>query len=213
MSAVRRDRCANFSSIAWRSAGPVNAATRRAKAGPYARAVDREAAVARISREIGDEAAPARPRRTKSSTTTKSNGSRHSGAARKRSRSRAQPHAARSQSTAATAHRRSFGCRHRGVWVESSLSADGAQQLDERSLPKRDGPRQYFAPQPRAVWLEPRRGATAPVTISAEGVMEQRWGLPLIAWPSRLRPNYWDLVALPMVLGAHRARRLGRRWR
>jgi NitT/TauT family transport system permease protein len=30
--------------------------------------------------------------------------------------------------------------------------------------------------------------------------MEQRWGLPLIAWPSRLRPNYWDLVALPMVL-------------
>src|SRR5882724_4574519 len=34
------------------------------------------------------------------------------------------------------------------------------------------------------------------------GVMEQRWGLPVIAWPSRLRPNYWDLVALPMVLGA-----------
>jgi len=33
------------------------------------------------------------------------------------------------------------------------------------------------------------------------GVMEQRWGLPLIAWPSRLRPNYWDLVALPLVLG------------
>ena len=32
--------------------------------------------------------------------------------------------------------------------------------------------------------------------------MEQRWGLPLIAWPSRLRPNFWDLVALPMVLGA-----------
>jgi NitT/TauT family transport system permease protein len=31
--------------------------------------------------------------------------------------------------------------------------------------------------------------------------MEQRWGLPLIAWPSRLRPNYWDLIALPMVLG------------
>jgi NitT/TauT family transport system permease protein len=31
--------------------------------------------------------------------------------------------------------------------------------------------------------------------------MEQRWGLPLIAWPSRLRPNTWDLVALPMVLG------------
>jgi NitT/TauT family transport system permease protein len=31
--------------------------------------------------------------------------------------------------------------------------------------------------------------------------MEQRWGLPLIAWPSRLRPNYWDIVALPMVLG------------
>jgi NitT/TauT family transport system permease protein len=32
--------------------------------------------------------------------------------------------------------------------------------------------------------------------------MQQRWGLPLIAWPSRLRPNYWDLVALPLVLGA-----------
>src|SRR5438045_6915943 len=32
--------------------------------------------------------------------------------------------------------------------------------------------------------------------------MQQRWGLPLIAWPSRLRPNLWDLVALPMVLGA-----------
>jgi NitT/TauT family transport system permease protein len=31
--------------------------------------------------------------------------------------------------------------------------------------------------------------------------MEQRWGLPLIAWPSRLRPNAWDLVALPIVLG------------
>ena len=34
------------------------------------------------------------------------------------------------------------------------------------------------------------------------GGMEQRWGLPLIAWPSRLRPNLWDLVALPLVLGA-----------
>ena len=32
--------------------------------------------------------------------------------------------------------------------------------------------------------------------------MEQRWGLPLIAWPSRLRPNAWDLVALPLVLAA-----------
>jgi NitT/TauT family transport system permease protein len=31
--------------------------------------------------------------------------------------------------------------------------------------------------------------------------MEQRWGLPLIAWPSRLRPNVWDLIALPLVLG------------
>jgi NitT/TauT family transport system permease protein len=31
--------------------------------------------------------------------------------------------------------------------------------------------------------------------------MEQRWGVPLIAWPSRLRPNLWDLVALPLVLG------------
>src|ERR1700738_3185723 len=32
--------------------------------------------------------------------------------------------------------------------------------------------------------------------------MEQRWGLPLIAWPSRLGPNFWDLVALPLVLRA-----------
>src|SRR5437763_895903 len=32
--------------------------------------------------------------------------------------------------------------------------------------------------------------------------MEQRGGLPLIAWPSRLRPNVWDIVALPLVLGA-----------
>src|SRR5918911_5706544 len=32
--------------------------------------------------------------------------------------------------------------------------------------------------------------------------MEKRWGLPLIAWPSRLRPNAWDLIALPLVLGA-----------
>ncbi|HEV2300205.1 MAG TPA: ABC transporter permease subunit [Stellaceae bacterium] len=31
--------------------------------------------------------------------------------------------------------------------------------------------------------------------------MEQRWGLPLVAWPSRLRPNRWDLVALPLVMG------------
>ena len=31
--------------------------------------------------------------------------------------------------------------------------------------------------------------------------MEQRWGLPLLAWPSRLRPNRWDLVALPLVMG------------
>jgi NitT/TauT family transport system permease protein len=31
--------------------------------------------------------------------------------------------------------------------------------------------------------------------------MEQRWGLPLLAWPLRLRPNSWDLVALPLVLG------------
>jgi len=30
--------------------------------------------------------------------------------------------------------------------------------------------------------------------------MEQRWGLPLIAWPSRLRPNVWDPVALPLVM-------------
>jgi NitT/TauT family transport system permease protein len=32
--------------------------------------------------------------------------------------------------------------------------------------------------------------------------MQQRWGLPIVAWPSRLRPNYWDGVALPLVIGA-----------
>jgi len=32
--------------------------------------------------------------------------------------------------------------------------------------------------------------------------MAERWGLPIVAWPSRLRPNYWDGVALPIVIGA-----------
>src|SRR6202142_2982148 len=31
--------------------------------------------------------------------------------------------------------------------------------------------------------------------------MAQRWGLPVVAWPRRLRPNFWDLVALPLVIG------------
>ena len=31
--------------------------------------------------------------------------------------------------------------------------------------------------------------------------MAQRWGLPVVAWPVRLRPNFWDLVALPLVIG------------
>ncbi len=31
--------------------------------------------------------------------------------------------------------------------------------------------------------------------------MQQRWGLPIVAWPSRLKPNYWDGIALPLVLG------------
>jgi NitT/TauT family transport system permease protein len=31
--------------------------------------------------------------------------------------------------------------------------------------------------------------------------MAQRWGLPVVAWPMRLRPNFWDLVALPLVFG------------
>src|SRR5579884_2298093 len=49
------------------------------------------------------------------------------------------------------------------------------------------------------------RGANRPLPAviqpSAQGVMEKRWGLPLVAWPSRLRPNYWDILALPMVFG------------
>ena len=31
--------------------------------------------------------------------------------------------------------------------------------------------------------------------------MPQRWGVPIVAWPSRLRPSYWDGVALPLVIG------------
>ena len=31
--------------------------------------------------------------------------------------------------------------------------------------------------------------------------MEQRWGLPFVAWPERLRPSFWDAVALPIVFG------------
>ncbi|HEV8016735.1 MAG TPA: ABC transporter permease subunit [Stellaceae bacterium] len=31
--------------------------------------------------------------------------------------------------------------------------------------------------------------------------MQQRWGLPIVAWPSRLRPSYWDGIALPLVIG------------
>ncbi|HZL59882.1 MAG TPA: ABC transporter permease subunit [Stellaceae bacterium] len=31
--------------------------------------------------------------------------------------------------------------------------------------------------------------------------MAQRWGLPIVAWPSRLRPSFWDGVALPLVIG------------
>jgi NitT/TauT family transport system permease protein len=31
--------------------------------------------------------------------------------------------------------------------------------------------------------------------------MAERWGLPIVAWPSRLRPNYWDGIALPVVIG------------
>ncbi|HLJ62505.1 MAG TPA: ABC transporter permease subunit [Stellaceae bacterium] len=31
--------------------------------------------------------------------------------------------------------------------------------------------------------------------------MQQNWGLPIAATPSRLRPNYWDAVALPLVFG------------
>jgi NitT/TauT family transport system permease protein len=31
--------------------------------------------------------------------------------------------------------------------------------------------------------------------------MPQRWGAPFVAWPQRLRPSYWDGVALPLVIG------------
>ena len=32
--------------------------------------------------------------------------------------------------------------------------------------------------------------------------MQQRWGLPIVAWPSRLRPSLWDGLAIPLVFGA-----------
>jgi NitT/TauT family transport system permease protein len=32
--------------------------------------------------------------------------------------------------------------------------------------------------------------------------MPQRWGVPFVAWPERLRPSIWDGVALPLVIGA-----------
>ena len=31
--------------------------------------------------------------------------------------------------------------------------------------------------------------------------MAERWGLPIVAWPSRLRPSMWDGIALPLVFG------------
>jgi len=31
--------------------------------------------------------------------------------------------------------------------------------------------------------------------------MRLMWGQPVVAWPDRLRPNIWDLVAFPLVLG------------
>ena len=30
----------------------------------------------------------------------------------------------------------------------------------------------------------------------------QGWGLPVVAWPDRLRPTVWDLAAFPLVLGS-----------
>src|SRR5919202_790409 len=32
--------------------------------------------------------------------------------------------------------------------------------------------------------------------------MARYWGLPVPAWPDRLRPNLWDVAAFPLVLGA-----------
>src|ERR1700723_1242873 len=31
--------------------------------------------------------------------------------------------------------------------------------------------------------------------------MPQRWRVPFVAWPQRLRPSYWDGGALPLVIG------------
>src|SRR5258708_13254227 len=33
------------------------------------------------------------------------------------------------------------------------------------------------------------------------GGMAERWGLPIVACPSRLRPTVWDLTPLPLVPG------------
>jgi ABC-type anion transport system duplicated permease subunit len=31
--------------------------------------------------------------------------------------------------------------------------------------------------------------------------MPQRWGVPFVAWPQRLRPSYGDGIALPLGIG------------
>jgi NitT/TauT family transport system permease protein len=37
--------------------------------------------------------------------------------------------------------------------------------------------------------------------VSQELLMASNWGVPVIAWPDRLRPNLWDLLAVPLVFG------------
>jgi len=40
------------------------------------------------------------------------------------------------------------------------------------------------------------------IRIAPKEPMPQRWGVPFVAWPERLRPSIWDGVALPLVIGA-----------
>jgi NitT/TauT family transport system permease protein len=40
-----------------------------------------------------------------------------------------------------------------------------------------------------------------PLATGGRRPMRLAWGQPIIGWPERLRPNIWDAVALPIVLG------------
>src|SRR5438128_5722587 len=115
----------NFSSTAPRSTGPVKAATSREKAGPHARLSTGKLP---WPRTCGKSAAtvPNSSRRKKSSTTIKSNGSRHSGAARRRSRSSM----VRTASLARHAGQKFFEGRNAGIVAIEAMLCSGNRLSD-----------------------------------------------------------------------------------